>query len=120
MQLYVLRTLWLPKLAAAGCWREVASDYIVQQDSSPRGLVSARSRVMVSLNKKNRTGKTGGNSQRGNPESQENETACSVATQQSCYQSPWLLFTYRQLAPGATDGHNLFTMEGEFLLKALE
>ena len=27
--------------------------------------------------------------------------------------------TYRLLAPGTADGHNLFTMEGEFLLEAL-
>lgn len=27
--------------------------------------------------------------------------------------------TYRLLAPGTADSHNLFTMEGEFLLEAL-
>lgn len=74
--------------------------------------------VVVSLSKRNRNGKTEGASQRGTAECQEKVNCSQYGLLKLLPLSS--LFTYRQLAPGATDGHNLFTMEGEFLLKALE
>lgn len=76
---------------------------------------------MVVLSKRKRNGKTGGVSLREETlKAGTNRVNCFEAIQRSCYHLPWVLSTYRQLAPGTTDGHNLFTMEGELLLKALQ
>lgn len=119
--LNALKALWLFELAAAWCWRKVASDYMGQQDPSSR-RIHVLSRWNYGIWAKGKwKSKTGGDSLREEtPRASTNEITCLEATQWRCYCFPWILSTYRQLAPGTTDGHNLFTMEGEFLLKALQ